>query len=153
MNVGRILGKIRRVAAPSWAPTWEKFMTVTIAPSVPKWTYQSQPPYRLVRYDDVDRDVIFDYFEHPMLDMVMERFAQINLPHYGETCLILDDNQQTILGWSLTDERNYTVWWGTMEAFLSLERHHDVGEVATWEAVAKVGARGIHQTWEAESHG
>lgn len=152
--IGHLTGKLVRTVAPRWANSWKQFMQVMLEPSVPAWEYvpaKADGPFRLVRFDhDPESDSVYDYHESRDLDEVVERLARCGLPQPGETCEIIDDNQQIVLGWQMTGET--IAWVGCAAAFELLERYHDPLVVAAWEAEARYRARGNNQTQEAEAH-
>jgi hypothetical protein len=150
--IGHLTGKLVRAVAPRWANSWKQFMAVVLEPSIPAWEYnpyRSGSPFRLVRFDHTS-DSVYDYYESDDLDEIVGRLAQLSLPQPGETCEIIDDNQQIVLGWQMQSET--IAWVGCAEAFRLLEWHHDPLIVATWEAEARFRARGNNQTTEAETH-
>lgn len=149
---GQLVGKVVRAAKPRWADGWRDFMQVIVSPSMPGWQYQptmADGPFRLVRYETYDHEAVYDYFEAPDLDTVIARMVRVDLPHYDNTCVVLDDNQQIVIGWQMYDNGSIA-WCGCATAFEVLARHHWPAEVAAWEAAAKVASTGGNDTTEGQ---
>lgn len=113
-------------------------LEVWLSPAPCTWNYMPQGPYRIMRGRVHNGwGVEYSGWEEGLVDETeaLLAFSNSHLPRPTQWCMVADDRNQIVLGW--TDEDGHLEWVGCDHMFNLLAIVHNPVDAGVWAVAAK----------------